>query len=72
VQTQFGWHIIKVEDRRPAPKPSLEEMTQQIGQQLYIQKYREIFGALHQAATIEIPDPELAKQVEAQLQPPGQ
>lgn len=72
VQTQFGWHIIKVEDRRPAAKPSLEEMTQQIGQQLYIQKYREIFGTLHRAATIEISDPELAKQVEAQLQPPAQ
>jgi len=70
VQTQFGWHIIKVEDRRPAAKPTLEEMTQQIGQQLYIQKYRETFNALHEAATIEISDPVLAEQVEKQLQPP--
>ena len=69
VQTQFGWHIIKVEDRRPAPKPSLEEMTQQIGQQLYVTKYRALFDELRKAATIEIPDATLAGQVDQQLGP---
>jgi peptidyl-prolyl cis-trans isomerase C len=69
VQTQFGWHIIKVEDRRPAAKPTLEQMTQQIGQQLYIAKYRAIFGELHKNATIEIPDAALAEQVAQQLKP---
>ena len=72
VQTQFGWHIIKVEDRRPAAKPSLEEMTQQIGQQLYVAKYRETFDALRKAATIEIPDATLAEQVNRQLGPVAQ
>jgi peptidyl-prolyl cis-trans isomerase C len=69
VQTQFGWHIIKVEDRRPAPKPSLEEMTQQIGQQLYVTKYRALFDELRKAATIDIPDATLAEQVNQQLGP---
>ncbi len=69
VQTQFGWHIIKVEDRRPAAKPTLEEMTQQIGQQLYIAKYRELFDQLRGAATIDIPDATLADQVNQQLGP---
>ena len=69
VQTQFGWHIIKVEDRRPAAKPTLEEMTQQIGQQLYVAKYRETFDALRKAATIDIPDAALAEQVNQQLGP---
>ena len=27
VQTQFGWHVIKLEDRRPASPPSLEQAT---------------------------------------------
>ena len=69
VQTQFGWHIIKVEDRRPAAKPSLEEMTQQIGQQLYVAKYRALFDELRKAATIDIPDATLAGQVNQQLGP---
>ena len=69
VQTQFGWHIIRVEDRRPAPKPTLEEMTQQIGQSLYVAKYRELFDGLRKAAAIDIPDAALADQVNKQLGP---
>lgn len=30
VKTQFGWHIIKVEERRKAPPPTFEESRQQI------------------------------------------
>jgi peptidyl-prolyl cis-trans isomerase C len=67
VQTQFGWHVIQVLERRPAAKPTLEAMTQQIGQQLYVKKYREIFDNLRKASTIDIADPELKKQVETQL-----
>ena len=40
VQTQFGWHVIKVEDRRKAAKPTLEQLTPQLGQQLYVAKSR--------------------------------
>ncbi|HZY68152.1 MAG TPA: peptidylprolyl isomerase [Devosia sp.] len=69
VQTQFGWHIIKVEDRRPAAKPTLEELGPQIGQQLYVQKYREVFDGLRQSTTIDIPDATLAEQVNQQLGP---
>jgi peptidyl-prolyl cis-trans isomerase C len=72
VQTQFGWHIIKVEDRRPAKKPTLEELTQQIGQQLYVQKYRALFDGLRKSATIDIPDAALADQVNKQLGPLAQ
>ena len=67
VQTQFGWHVIQVLERRPAAKPTLQDMTQQIGQQLYVKKYREIFDSLRKASTIEIADPALKQQVDAQL-----
>lgn len=30
VQTQFGWHVIKVEDRRVAPAPALEDVRDQL------------------------------------------
>ena len=69
VQTQFGWHIIKIEDRRPAAKPTLEELTQQIGQQLYVTQYRALFDELRKTATIDIPDAALAEQVNTQLGP---
>lgn len=34
VKTQFGWHVIKVEDKRAQKAPSLEEMEPQIRQSL--------------------------------------
>jgi peptidyl-prolyl cis-trans isomerase C len=69
IQTQFGWHIIQVLDRRAAAKPTLEAMTQQIGQSLYVAKYRALFDQLRKAAKIDIADPTLKQQVEAQLGP---
>ena len=69
VQTQFGWHIIKLEDRRQAAKPTLEQLAPQIGQQLYIQKYRAMFDELRKATSIDIPDEALRQQVETRLGP---
>ena len=69
VQTQFGWHIIKVEDRRKAAKPTLEQLTPQLGQQLYVAKYRTLFDQLRTASKIDIPDAALKAAVEAQLGP---
>jgi len=69
IQTQFGWHIIQVLDRRPAARPTLEALTPQIGQQLYVAKYRALFDQLRKAGAIDIPDAALKQQVEAQLGP---
>ena len=67
VQTQFGWHIIKLEDRRPKAKPTLEELTQQITQQLSVAQYTELLGEMHTAATITVVDPAVQGQVLEQL-----
>ncbi len=47
VQTQFGWHVVKVEDRRKRPAPKLEEVEDMIRNQLgqkalekYVQELR--------------------------------
>ena len=69
IQTQFGWHVIQVLDRRPAPKPTLEELTPQIAQQLYIEKYTAMFNDLRAKTTITIPDAALKAQVDAQFGP---
>lgn len=34
VQTSFGWHVIKVEERRQVPPPAFEELAQQIAREL--------------------------------------
>ncbi|KQV36794.1 peptidyl-prolyl cis-trans isomerase [Massilia sp. Root335] len=44
VHTQFGWHVIKLEDVRPAKVPPLEEVKQQVAESLQQRKlaaYRE-------------------------------
>ena len=37
VQTQFGWHVILVEDERPAKVPSFDEVKPQLQQRLQAQ-----------------------------------
>jgi peptidyl-prolyl cis-trans isomerase C len=61
VQTQFGWHIIKVEEKRNKPAPSFDQVKEAILAQLVQQKAREVVTGLRDAATIEIVDPEMKK-----------
>ncbi len=53
VQTEFGWHLIKVEDRREVPQPGYEEMRDQISQQLMQTVASEILEGLRSGAKIE-------------------
>lgn len=67
VQSPFGWHIIRAIERHPALKPTIDDLRQQIGQRLYSETYQSVFDTLKGAATIEISDPALKAQVDAQL-----
>ena len=63
VKTQFGWHVIKVEDRRKSDPPAFEEMEGQLRQELQREAVTTILGELRQGATIEIlPTPPLPPQ----------
>lgn len=53
VQTQFGWHVIKVEDKRTQEAPSLEEMEPQIRQSLTREIGAEVTKDLRGSAKIE-------------------
>jgi peptidyl-prolyl cis-trans isomerase C len=66
VQSQFGWHLIKLEERRPATPPAIEEVGAQIQQQLFIDAYTNAITTLNEGVEIEIPDAALAAQVAAQ------
>ncbi|MEO0635597.1 MAG: peptidylprolyl isomerase [Pseudomonadota bacterium] len=54
VQTQFGFHVIKVEENRPVPVPPLAQVEAQIRQQLLQQRYVEAVRELREATEIEI------------------
>ena len=53
VQTQFGWHVIRVDDERPSKFPAFEEVKPQIEQQLRQQTVNKAFTELRAKAKIE-------------------
>ncbi len=53
VQTQFGWHIILVEDRRMIAPPSFEDMREQLKSELSNELVSQHLVALNEAAQIE-------------------
>lgn len=53
VQSQFGWHVIRVDDVREAPLPKLEEVRPQIAQQLQQQKLAQFQENLRKSAKVE-------------------
>lgn len=61
VKSQFGFHVIKVEDKRTAQPPSLEEVGPQVRQLVMRDKYLELIEKAKAAAKIEIVDEELRK-----------
>jgi peptidyl-prolyl cis-trans isomerase C len=64
VQTEFGWHVIKVEDKRDRPLPSFEDVKDQLVASLIQNKLRTVVQDLRTSAKIEIVDPELKKAIE--------
>lgn len=66
LQTQFGWHVVKVEDKRQQEPPSFEEVSQQIRSLMLREGYVETVSELRGAAEIEITDPVLKAAIEPQ------
>ena len=65
VQTQFGWHIIKVEEKRDQPLPTFDQVKGTIMGQLVQQKAQEVVSGLRDKAKIDVVDPELKKAMDA-------
>lgn len=64
VKTQFGWHVIKVEDKRHKEKPTLEEVSDQLRQPLLRAAYQAEMEKLKANSDIEILDENLKKAAE--------
>ncbi len=52
VQSEFGWHVIRVDDRRAVAPPSLEEMRQQLVSEISQQLIAELIGELRDKVTV--------------------
>jgi peptidyl-prolyl cis-trans isomerase C len=53
VKTQFGWHVIKLEDKRTKPIPEFEKVKEQIEAFLMRKAQTEYVAKLRQGAKIE-------------------
>jgi peptidyl-prolyl cis-trans isomerase C len=56
VKTQFGWHVIKVEEKRTKPIPSFEEMREQVDQYLTRKAQQDLILKLREGAKVERTD----------------
>ncbi|KFC74149.1 PpiC-type peptidyl-prolyl cis-trans isomerase precursor [Bosea sp. LC85] len=69
VQSQFGWHVIKVEDKRSKPLPKFEEVKPQIDQYLERKSQQDIVLALREKAKVERLDKPAEKPADKPAEP---
>jgi peptidyl-prolyl cis-trans isomerase C len=65
VQSQFGFHIIKVEDKRAKQPPAFDTVKDQFRQVVLRDKYLALVKALRDAAKIDVTDTALKSAVDA-------
>lgn len=64
VKSQFGWHVIKLEDKRMSKPPAFDEVKEAMKSGLIRQKAIEIITDLRKDAKIEILDEDVKKAIE--------
>jgi peptidyl-prolyl cis-trans isomerase C len=63
VKSQFGWHLIKLEEKRVQPPPSFDTVKEQIMTELQRKKAGDIMAGLRSKAKIEVLDEAIKKQL---------
>jgi peptidyl-prolyl cis-trans isomerase C len=53
IKTQFGWHVIKVEEKRTKPVPAFDEMKEQVATYLGRKAQQDLIMGVRQTAKIE-------------------
>ncbi|KKB78354.1 hypothetical protein VW35_12025 [Devosia soli] len=66
VESQFGWHIIKLEEKRESQPPAFEQVAPQIQQQVLMRVFNEKVEQLMSGVTVDVTDPELKAAMEAE------
>jgi peptidyl-prolyl cis-trans isomerase C len=68
VQSEFGWHLIKIEDKRDRQPPAFEEVKDQITASLIQQKLQSAVAEMREGAKIEIVDADVKKAMDAEAE----
>lgn len=68
VQTQFGWHLIQLDDRRERRPPEFDAVKDRLVAAMVHRKALEIVNELREKAKIEYIDPAVKAQVESEKQ----
>lgn len=71
VQTEFGWHVILVEDKRPKAPPSYEQLEPQLKQELQGAAVERHLAELRSGAEIEVFERAQPKPEEPAMMPPA-
>jgi peptidyl-prolyl cis-trans isomerase C len=66
VQSQFGWHIIKLIETRQTQPQTFDQLSSQLQQQVVMKTFDAAVEKLKAATTVDIPDAALAAQVKSQ------
>jgi len=71
IESQFGWHVIKVEEKRMSEAPGLSEVEPQLRNYLMRQRFEEVIAELRDRYDVEIvgapaAEPEAAEEPEAE------
>ena len=67
VQTQFGWHVIRVDDVRPVQPPAFEQVAGQIRSILMRERYFEMLKGLREAGSVDVTEPDLKSAYDAAI-----
>jgi peptidyl-prolyl cis-trans isomerase C len=63
-ETQFGWHVVRVDDKRQRTAPTFEAVKERVRAAMIHQKAQRLATDLRSKAQIEYVDPELKKSLE--------
>jgi peptidyl-prolyl cis-trans isomerase C len=64
VETQFGWHLIRIDERRERKPPAFEQIKDRIVLSMVHRKAQEAIAEFRKGAQIEYVDPAIKKQVD--------
>lgn len=64
IKTQFGWHVIKIEDKRDKQPPAFDDVKERIMAALVQRKAQEVMQGLRSKADVEIVDPDVKKSID--------
>ena len=66
IETQFGWHIIRVDDKRMTQPPTLEQLRPQLQQQIMLETFAAEMKRLKSGVDLEFTNPDLEAAVRAE------